>query len=185
MRIRELEVELQSCYGSILSTDASVPGAEGPRLISGTSADIAAARNQAGAQPQQQQQQFLQSRNRFVPVCVSVHMYVLVLLVFRSRSGRSRATGPSIKKKIQGKGGRIRMHLRGRRVNYSARSVITPDPTLPPDTLGIPEAVAKIMTVGMARRCGVSMRMRAFLLLGTGPGVRTQCPLVAARGPQR
>ena len=37
-----------------------------------------------------------------------------------------------------GKGGRVRGNLMGKRVDFSARSVITPDPTLNLDQLGVP-----------------------------------------------
>jgi DNA-directed RNA polymerase I subunit RPA1 len=38
------------------------------------------------------------------------------------------------------------MHMMGKRVNYAARSVITPDPNLNIDEIGIPEEFAKKLT---------------------------------------
>ena len=52
-----------------------------------------------------------------------------------------------IKKRISGKEGQVRGNLMGKRVEQAARSVIGPDPTLRFGELGVPEAVAKILTV--------------------------------------
>jgi DNA-directed RNA polymerase II subunit RPB1 len=59
------------------------------------------------------------------------------------RSGR---TLKSIKERLNGKHGRVRGNLMGKRVDYSARSVITPDPNLGAQELGIPMKVAKNIT---------------------------------------
>ncbi|XP_011494628.1 PREDICTED: DNA-directed RNA polymerase I subunit RPA1 [Ceratosolen solmsi marchali] len=47
---------------------------------------------------------------------------------------------------IEKKEGVIRMHMMGKRVNYAARSVITPDPYLNIDEIGIPELFATKLT---------------------------------------
>ena len=52
----------------------------------------------------------------------------------------------SINDRISGKQGRFRKHLMGKRVDFSARSVITPDPNLDIDQLGMPLKIAKILT---------------------------------------
>ena len=59
------------------------------------------------------------------------------------RSGRPLK---SIKERLNGKGGRVRGNLMGKRVDYSARSVITPDPQLSIRELGIPLKIAKNLT---------------------------------------
>jgi len=59
------------------------------------------------------------------------------------RSGRPLK---SIKERLNGKGGRVRGNLMGKRVDYSARSVITPDPNVSIRELGIPLKVAKNIT---------------------------------------
>ena len=43
---------------------------------------------------------------------------------------------------IEKKEGVIRMHMMGKRVNFAARTVITPDPCLNIEEIGIPEAFA-------------------------------------------
>jgi DNA-directed RNA polymerase II subunit RPB1 len=59
------------------------------------------------------------------------------------RSGRPLK---SIKERLNGKGGRVRGNLMGKRVDFSARSVITPDPNLSIRELGVPMKVAKNIT---------------------------------------
>jgi DNA-directed RNA polymerase III subunit RPC1 len=48
--------------------------------------------------------------------------------------------------RLKGKQGRFRGNLSGKRVDFSGRTVISPDPNLMVDQVGIPEHVAKIMT---------------------------------------
>lgn len=48
----------------------------------------------------------------------------------------------SIKQRITGKNGRLRKNLMGKRVDFSARSVITPDSAIDLQELGVPEYVA-------------------------------------------
>ena len=53
----------------------------------------------------------------------------------------------SIAERIKGKKGIIRNNLIGKRVNYSARTVISPDPKLRLNEVGVPIQVAKKLTV--------------------------------------
>ncbi len=62
----------------------------------------------------------------------------------RHRSGQPLKT---ITERIKGKQGRIRKNLAGKRVNFSSRTVISPDPSLHINQIGIPFEVAKIITV--------------------------------------
>ena len=59
------------------------------------------------------------------------------------RSGRALK---SIKERLIGKQGRVRGNLMGKRVDYSARSVIGPDPQLSIRELGVPLKIAKNIT---------------------------------------
>ena len=59
------------------------------------------------------------------------------------RSGRPLK---SIKERLNGKQGRVRGNLMGKRVDFSARSVITPDPNISISELGIPLKIAKNLT---------------------------------------
>jgi DNA-directed RNA polymerase II subunit RPB1 len=53
----------------------------------------------------------------------------------------------AIKERLKGKEGRLRGNLMGKRVDFSARSVITPDPGIALDQVGVPLRVATNMTV--------------------------------------
>lgn len=52
----------------------------------------------------------------------------------------------SLSARLKGKEGRIRGNLMGKRVDFSARSVISPDPNLSIEEVGVPESIAKIHT---------------------------------------
>ncbi len=62
----------------------------------------------------------------------------------RHRSGQPLKT---ITERIKGKEGRIRKNIAGKRVNYSGRTVISPDPFIRINEVGIPYEIAKIVTV--------------------------------------
>jgi DNA-directed RNA polymerase subunit A' len=62
----------------------------------------------------------------------------------RHRSGQPLKT---ITERIKGKEGRIRKNLAGKRVNYSGRTVISPDPDMEINEVGIPFEIAKVVTV--------------------------------------
>ena len=59
------------------------------------------------------------------------------------RSGRALK---AIRQRLKGKDGRIRNNLMGKRVDFSGRSVITPDPNIELDELGVPITIAKNLT---------------------------------------
>jgi DNA-directed RNA polymerase subunit A' len=62
----------------------------------------------------------------------------------RHRSGRALRT---LAQRLRGKEGRFRSSLSGKRVDFSARTVISPDPNLSINEVGVPIEVAKILTV--------------------------------------
>lgn len=62
----------------------------------------------------------------------------------RHRSGRPLKT---ISQRLKGKEGRFRGSLSGKRVNFSARTVISPDPDIDIDEVGVPEDIAKELTI--------------------------------------
>ncbi|MEM4706125.1 MAG: hypothetical protein QXW27_01110, partial [Candidatus Methanomethylicaceae archaeon] len=62
----------------------------------------------------------------------------------RHRSGRPLRT---IAQRLKGKEGRFRSNLSGKRVDFSARTVISPDPYLSINEVGVPINVAKILTI--------------------------------------
>ncbi|UCE73913.1 MAG: DNA-directed RNA polymerase subunit A' [Methanomassiliicoccales archaeon] len=62
----------------------------------------------------------------------------------RHRSGRPLKT---LAQRLKGKEGRFRSNLSGKRVNFSARTVISPDPLLSINEVGIPVETARELTV--------------------------------------
>ena len=49
--------------------------------------------------------------------------------------------------RLKGKQGRFRQNLSGKRSNYTARTVISPDPNIRPDQVIVPEHMAKILII--------------------------------------
>ena len=62
----------------------------------------------------------------------------------RHRSGRPLKT---LSQRLKGKEGRFRGSLSGKRVNFSARTVISPDPNLSVSEVGVPLSIAMEMTI--------------------------------------
>jgi DNA-directed RNA polymerase subunit A' len=62
----------------------------------------------------------------------------------RHRSGRALRT---LAQRLKGKEGRFRSNLSGKRVDFSARTVISPDPNISINEVGVPFDVAKILTI--------------------------------------
>ena len=62
----------------------------------------------------------------------------------RHRSGQPLKT---ITERIKGKEGRIRHNLAGKRVNFSSRTVVSPDPSLKINEVGVPFEIAETLTV--------------------------------------
>ncbi|GBE20604.1 DNA-directed RNA polymerase subunit beta' [archaeon BMS3Abin17] len=62
----------------------------------------------------------------------------------RHRSGQPLKT---ITERIKGKEGRIRKNIAGKRVNYSGRTVISPDTSIEINEVGVPYEIAKVVTV--------------------------------------
>lgn len=59
---------------------------------------------------------------------------------------RSNRPLKTLKSRLQSKTGRVRGNLMGKRVDFSARSVITPDANIELDELGVPEEIAMNLT---------------------------------------
>jgi len=64
----------------------------------------------------------------------------------RHRSGRSLK---GLIQRLKSKEGRIRGNLLGKRVNFSARTVISPDNRISIDEVGVPEEIAKELTIAL------------------------------------
>jgi len=88
----------------------------------------------------------------------------------RHRSGRPLRT---IAQRLKGKEGRFRSNLSGKRVDFSTRTVISPDPTISINEVGVPQAAAEILTVPVATNASNLERMKKMVRHGpTYPGVK-------------
>ncbi|DAC55630.1 MAG TPA: hypothetical protein D7I11_02715, partial [Candidatus Poseidoniales archaeon] len=88
----------------------------------------------------------------------------------RHRSGRTLKT---LTQRLKGKEGRFRSNLSGKRVNFCARSVISPDPYLSVNEVGVPTKIAKELTVPIRVTTRNREQMRQMILRGPDvhPGV--------------
>jgi DNA-directed RNA polymerase II subunit RPB1 len=104
---------------------------------------------------------------------INVLQYHVATLVDNELPGISQATHrsgrplKSIRQRLKGKEGRIRNNLMGKRVDFSARSVITPDPNLELDELGVPEKIASNLTV--PETVNTFNKLRLEKLVANGP----------------
>jgi len=85
----------------------------------------------------------------------------------RHRSGQPLKT---ITERIKGKEGRIRKNLAGKRVNFSARTVISPDPNLKLNEVGVPKDVANVLTVAEKVTTLNLNRMKGLIAADGYPG---------------
>ena len=75
----------------------------------------------------------------------------------------------SIQQRLGSKEGRIRYNIQGKRVEFSARSVITPDPNISIAELGVPEKIA--MNLTRPERVTEFNRERLYKFIQNGPSV--------------
>ncbi|MBN2734025.1 MAG: DNA-directed RNA polymerase subunit A' [Methanomicrobiaceae archaeon] len=91
----------------------------------------------------------------------------------RHRSGRPLKT---ISQRLKGKDGRFRGSLSGKRVNFSARTVISPDPNLSIAQVGIPLAIANEMSFPIRVTPFNIDEVRAMVLTGPNrPSLNSPC----------
>jgi len=79
----------------------------------------------------------------------TIHSMIINNNNIRKIFGRDNGKAPclSFKDRISSKQGRLRNNLMGKRVDFSARSVISPDPSLSVGEVGLPAKFARILTV--------------------------------------
>ena len=79
--------------------------------------------------------------------CIAFHgAYIKICVSCSQAMQKSGRPLKSIKQRLKGKEGRVRGNLMGKRVDFSARTVITPDPNLQIDQVGVPRSIAANMT---------------------------------------
>ncbi len=84
----------------------------------------------------------------------------------RHRSGRALKT---LVQRLKGKEGRFRANLSGKRVNFSSRTVISPEPFLSINEVGIPEIAARELTVPVIINSFNIDKMKEWIKRGTSP----------------
>ncbi len=84
----------------------------------------------------------------------------------RHRSGRALKT---LVQRLKGKEGRFRSNLSGKRVNFSARTVISPEPFLSVNEVGVPEKAARELTVPVSVNVFNIEETRALVKRGPEP----------------
>ncbi len=84
----------------------------------------------------------------------------------RHRSGRALKT---LAQRLKGKEGRFRSNLSGKRVNFSARTVISPDPNISINEVGIPIKIAKELTVPIRVTPSNIEKMKELVARGPEP----------------
>jgi DNA-directed RNA polymerase subunit A' len=84
----------------------------------------------------------------------------------RHRSGRALKT---LVQRLKGKEGRFRSNLSGKRVNFSARTVISPEPFLSVNEVGVPEKAARELTVPVTVNIFNIESIREVIKRGSGP----------------
>ncbi|XYA00990.1 DNA-directed RNA polymerase III subunit [Meyerozyma guilliermondii] len=88
-----------------------------------------------------------------------------------SMSGGAKSAKPirGFCQRLKGKQGRFRGNLSGKRVDFSARTVISPDPNLRIDEVAVPDRVAKVLTY--PEKCTRYNRKKLQQLILNGPDV--------------
>jgi len=84
----------------------------------------------------------------------------------RHRSGRPLKT---LVQRLKGKEGRFRSNLSGKRVNFSARTVISPDPIMSINEVGVPLKAARELTIPMFATPANLEILREMVLRGPEP----------------
>jgi DNA-directed RNA polymerase subunit A' len=84
----------------------------------------------------------------------------------RHRSGRALKT---LAQRLKGKEGRFRSNLSGKRVNFSARTVISPDPNISINEVGVPIKIARELTVPVRVTSHNLQEMQELVKRGVSP----------------
>lgn len=83
------------------------------------------------------------------------------------------AIGQGLKQVLEKKTGVIRLNMMGKRVNYAARTVITPDPFINVDELGLPEVFARKLSYPVPVTSWNVAELRKMII--NGPNVHPGC----------
>lgn len=95
------------------------------------------------------------------------HLQSSVQYYFDSTDLPTKIQPPGVKQILEKKDGLFRQHMMGKRVNFTARTVISPDPYINTDEIGIPMKIAQKLTV--PERVTPLNRRRLELAVQNGP----------------
>ena len=123
----------------------------------------------------------LNTKPKFISDYHNLLQYHIATLFDNEMSGVAQSTQRSgrplrgFRQRLRGKEGRIRGNLLGKRVNHSARTVITPDPNINLDELGVPKKIAMRLTFPETVNKNNLDKMRRLVLNGNNiyPGARS------------
>jgi len=91
----------------------------------------------------------------------------------------------TLAQRLSGKEGRFRNNLIGKRVNFSARTVISPDSNLNINEVGVPEEIAKILTVSVAVTPYNMEELKRYILNGPDKHPGANYVIKSSRGGMR
>ena len=97
----------------------------------------------------------------------------------RPSTQRSGVPTKSLVERIKGKDGRLRGNLMGKRVDFSARSVISPGPMLDIDHVGVPYKIAVQLTVPETVTAYNLTRLTRSVAIGAGEIGGAECVITA------
>eukprot|EP00457_Paulinella_chromatophora_P000205 gb/GEZN01000205.1/.p1 GENE.gb/GEZN01000205.1/~~gb/GEZN01000205.1/.p1 ORF type:complete len:1772 (+),score=298.07 gb/GEZN01000205.1/:92-5407(+) len=86
------------------------------------------------------------SHQKFVETWLKMQNAVNQLMDSSKGTKKEGETPQGIRQSLEKKEGLFRKNMMGKRVNFAARSVISPDPNIRTDEIGIPERFAKVLT---------------------------------------
>jgi DNA-directed RNA polymerase beta' subunit len=96
-------------------------------------------------------------------------------------SDRTIGNTKGILQRLKGKTGRFRGNLSGKRVEYSSRTVISPDPNLEINEVGVPQSIAKTLT--FPEEITPENFVHLKKLVGNGPFIYPGANLVTLNRP--
>ncbi|TID26245.1 hypothetical protein CANINC_002777 [Pichia inconspicua] len=105
----------------------------------------------------------------YLQLAVGVYINSDIATPSMLQNGGSKSAKPirGLCQRLKGKQGRFRGNLSGKRVDFSGRTVISPDPNLRIDEVAVPELVAKVLTY--PERCTRYNKSKLQKLIINGP----------------
>jgi DNA-directed RNA polymerase I subunit RPA1 len=130
------------------------------RIIKATRALLAAAPSGGRDSEEEEEERSVAAQlGKILPALVELQTAVDQLFD-NDNKGLNAGGGMGIKQQLEKKEGLFRKHMMGKRVNFAARSVISPDPNIATNEIGIPVRFARKLTY--PERVSLSPTVRTF-----------------------